>query len=332
MSRHAIWTVLRRAAKDSLDDGVPMIAQALAYSLFLAIPAVMLVVLGLFSLAAEPATVESLIDRVSTVTPEEAATLLRDSLRRTAESDSSGIVMTVLGLALAAWTTTSAATTLMHGIAIAFDRDDRRRFVRERLVAFAIVSVLAGAAGLVLGLLVLGPHIEGWVGDATRAPTATAWLWWSAQWPLLVAGLLFAFGVVLYLAPDVEQRSWKLITPGAVTAVVLWLVGSGAFAIYAAHFGSYDKTWGTLSAVVVTLVWLWLTSAALLFGAEINAEAQKVTAVRGDPHASRAPSGRGAPADEAEERDRERGDQEQEQELRERHAAADGEHGEDDHE
>ena len=285
MSLRDVTTVVRRAVKDAQEDGVPTLAQALAYSLFLAIPASLLVVLGAFSLVADATTIESLIDRARTVMPEEAATLVRDSLRRTAASTSSGIVMTVLGLALAVWTTTSAAATLMHGIAVAFDREDKRPFVRKRLVAFAIVIALVVGAALVLGLLVLGPHVEGWIGDAIGAPTATAWLWWSLQWPLLIGGLLFAFGVVLYLAPDIEQRSWKLITPGAVTAVVVWLVASGAFALYTAHFGSYDKTWGTLSAVVITLLWLWLTSASLLLGAEINAEAQRVVAERDDPQA-----------------------------------------------
>jgi len=80
----------------------------------------------------------------------------------------------------------------------------------------------------------------------------------------------------LYVGPDAEQRAWKLVTPGAVAAVVLWLLVPGGFALYVAHFGSYEKTWGTLSAVVVTLVWLWVTSAALLFGAELNAEVRRV--------------------------------------------------------
>jgi membrane protein len=100
------------------------------------------------------------------------------------------------------------------------------------------------------------------------------------QWPVLVAGLLFAFAVVLYLGPDVEQRSWRYITPGAVTALVVWLASSAVFALYSANFASYDKTWGTLAAVVVTLLWLWLTSAAILFGAEVNSEARRLAEER----------------------------------------------------
>jgi membrane protein len=274
------WVVLRRALTEAKDDDVATTAQALAYSLFLAIPAAMLVVLGVFSLAADASTVESLIERVRPVIPEEAATLLRDSLRRSTESTSSGVLMTVAGFALAIWTTSSAEATLVKGVTVAFDAEDSRGFARKRLLSFAIVAALVVAAALVVGLLVLGPHLERWVGDAVGAPTLTAWLWWTLQWPVLITGLLFAFAAVLYLGPDVEQENWRLVVPGAVTALVVWLAASAGLALYSAYFGSYDKTWGTLAAVVVTLVWLWLTSAALLLGAEVNAEARRVAEER----------------------------------------------------
>jgi len=274
MNPRVMWTVVKRAAKDSLDDDVPMVAQALAYSLFLAIPATLLVVLGVFSVVADAGAVESLIDKARAVMPGEAAQLLQDSLRRSTESKGGGVTMAVVGLALAVWTTTSAATILMNGVTVAYDREDERKFVRKRLIALLIVVALVLGSTLVVCFLVLGPHIEGWVGDATGLPTLTSWLWWSAQWPILIIGLLFAFAITLFLGPDVEQPRWALITPGAVVAMVLWLVSSALFAFYASHFGSYEKTWGTLSAVVVTLVWLWLGGAALLFGAEINAEVE----------------------------------------------------------
>jgi membrane protein len=272
--------VLRRALTEAREDDVTTVAQALAYSLFLAIPATFLLVLGVFSLVADAEAIDSVMERAGAVMPEEATTLLRDSLRRTSASSGSGLFMTLAGFGLAAWTTTSAAGTLMRGVTVAFDGEESRSFARKRLLALGIVAALVAAAALVVGLLVLGPHLEAWVGDAVGVPTLTAWLWWTVQWPLLAAGLLFAFAVVLYLAPDVEQPAWKWVTPGAVVALLAWLAASGGLAVYSANFGSYEKTWGTLSAVVVTLVWLWLTSAALLFGAEVNAEAQRLARER----------------------------------------------------
>jgi membrane protein len=272
------WRVLRAAIDEARADDVPTTAQALAYALFLAIPGILLVTLGAFSLVADDADVARLIDRLEGVVPEEAATLLEDSLRRSAASARDGIAMTVVGFVLALWATTSAATTLMGGLTTAFDRRDGRPFVRKRLTALAIVVCLLAAVGLVLGLLVLGPHLERWVGQASGAPTLTAWAWWTAQWPILIGGLLVAFAVVLAIGPDATERRWQLVTPGAVVAVVVWLVASGGFALFTARFGTYEKTWGTLSAVVVTLVWLWLSAAALLFGAEVNAEVERAAA------------------------------------------------------
>jgi membrane protein len=276
------WTVLRRAAAEARDDRLTTTAQALAYSLFLAIPAAFLVLLGLFSLFADAGTVAELVSRAGTVLPSESTTLLEQSLERATQQPGRGAVLTVVGLGLGLWTTTSAAATLMHGLTTTYDRDDSRGFVRKRLVAFAIVIALVIGAALVLGLLVFGPYLERWIGSATGASGVVTWIWWTVQWPILVGGLLFAFAVVLYLGPDVEDLRWRLVAPGAVTALVVWLAASGGFALYAARFGSYDKTWGTLSAVVVTLVWLWLTSAALLFGAEVNAEVRRLAEKRTD--------------------------------------------------
>src|SRR5207253_10092607 len=117
--------------------------------------------------------------------------------------------------------------------------------------------------------------IEKYVGDALGVQPVLKYVWWAAQWPVLVAGLLAAFATLLWLGPDVDQPRWRFVTPGAALAVVIWLAASGAFAVYTAKFGSYNKTWGSLSAVIIMLTWLWLTALALLFGAEVNAEAER---------------------------------------------------------
>ena len=272
--------VLRRSLTAARRADITTTAQALAYSLFLAIPSALLVVLGVFSLVASPANVDGLIQRANGAIPAEAAALLSDSLRRSTESPHSGLLLTAIGLVLALWATTSAATTLMQGVSRIFSASDDRPFLQMRLVALVIVACLVAAAALVSAFLVLGPYVERWVGNAIGYPTITAWLWWTVQWPVLVLGLLLAFAVLLWLGPDVDQRSWKLITPGATAALLIWLVASAGFALYASRFGSYNKTWGTLSAVVVMLIWLWLTSAALLFGAEVNFQTQKLVEER----------------------------------------------------
>jgi membrane protein len=265
-----------RAVRGSLDDKVPMMASALAYSAFFAIPSMLLLLLGVFTLVADESTITSLVDRLTIIAPSDAATLFGDSLRRLSERPSTGITLTLVGLGLAAWSMTNAMSTVISALNVAYERDkDSRGFVRSRLAALAMAFLVGSAALLAGALLIMGPQLQRWLGSAldARGPVHVVWL--VAQWPLLIAALLFAFSVVLYIGPDVEHRRWRLVSPGAVVAVAVWLAVSWAFSYYTARFGTYDKTWGTLGAVVVTLIWLWLAGLSLLFGGELNAETER---------------------------------------------------------
>jgi membrane protein len=222
------------------------------------------------------------MDRFGDVVPAETVTLLRDSLLRLQQNSGGSLAMTIVGGALALWTTTGAMTALMRALNRAYDRGETRGFVRQRLVALVMMACVALAFALVFGLLVLGPAVTGWLeglaGDWVR------WVWWIAQWPVLLVGLLVSFATVLFLGPDVHHPRWRFVSPGAVLAIVLWLVASGAFAFYVSQFGSYNKAWGSLAAVIVMLTWLWVSALALLFGAEVNAEAERSRELRrGEP-------------------------------------------------
>src|SRR5919206_486980 len=157
------------------------------------------------------------------------------------------------------------------------------------LLAAGIFSLLAGPHAVStivdkLGTIILGPHLSTWIGDAIGAKSVVKIVWWAAEWPLLVVGLLVSFAGILYLGPNVKHPRWKFLSFGSVLAVVIWLAASGAFAFYVSKFGSYNKAWGALSAVVVLLTWLWLSGLALLLGAEINAEAERSRELRrGEP-------------------------------------------------
>jgi membrane protein len=234
------------------------------------------VVVGLFSLIADPATIADVMDRFGSVAPREAVDLLRGSLRRLGEQPSAGIVMTVVGFAVALWATTGAVTTAMTAINRAYARGDRRGFVRRRAAALAVVMCLGIALVLMASLLVLGPHLQAWVGRAVGAKSVVEWIWWTAQWPILIASLLVAFGTLFALSADREHRHWRLVSPGSIIASAAWLIASAAFALYAARFGSYNKTWGSLSGVIVLLTWLWLLGLALLYGAEVDAETDRL--------------------------------------------------------
>lgn len=275
LSRRDYGAILVRAGKEALADGITDVAAALAYYAFLAIPAALLVAVGFFSLFAGPEAVETIMDKLGGVVPGEAVSLLRDSLTRVTESGGGGVVMVTLGLALALWTATGAMTGLMRGLNIAYDRKETRNFLKQRLTALGMLAFMLLAFALSFGLLVLGPHLSEWVGKAVGLESVLEWVWWTAQWPILVGGLLLAFAGILHLGPNVEHPRFRFLTFGAAFAVVLWLAASGLFALYVSMFGSYNKAWGSLAAVIIMLTWLWLSGLALLLGAEVNAEAER---------------------------------------------------------
>jgi membrane protein len=267
--------VAKRALKNALDDHVTGFAAALAYYAFLAIPSALLIAAGIFGLVASPGDVASVVDKLGAIIPTQAQTLLRGSLERSTQRSGANITLIAVGAVLALWSLGGAMQNLMWALNEAYGREETRGFVRRRAVAFAMTLVAFLAFGLLFGVLVLGPPLSRWAASATGEPTIVHAAWWVAEWPLLVAALLLCFAAMLALGPDGGRQRAGAVTAGAATAVAIWLAGSALFAFYVSRFGSYDKTWGTLSAVVVMLTWLWLGAVALLVGAEIDAEAER---------------------------------------------------------
>ena len=284
LSKRDHVAILKRAVKGAREDHITSLAAALAYYAFLAIPATLLIAAGVFGLLAGPDAVNTLIGKLQGIVPAQATDLIRGSLNRLTEKQGTSITLIAVGGVLALWTLSGAMQNVMWALNLAYDREESRGFVRQRLVAAGMAVFVLMASALALGLLVLGPHLSHWIGDAVGQKTLVEFVWWIAQWPILIAGLMLAFGVIYYLGPNVKHPKWHFVTFGAVFAVVVWLLASGAFAFYASRFGSYNKAWGSLSAVVVMLTWLWISSVALLLGAEINAEAERSRELRrGEP-------------------------------------------------
>ena len=273
----ADWKAIAvRASKRFMANNATMLASALAYSSFFAIPSILIVATGLFTLIAGPQTITNLIQHLHGVIPAQATSLLGGSLHRADAHPGTSLAMTVLGFVLAVWAVTGAMNAYMLALNIAYEREDTRSFVTKRIVAVKMATVMGAAFALVAVLTIFGPVVEHAI--ASRIGAAGGVLnvaWWIVQWPIVLGGLLVAFATLLYLGPDVEQPKWEFLTPGSLVAAALWVAASGLFAVYTATFASYNKTWGTLSAVIVTLTWLWLTGMALLLGAEINAEAER---------------------------------------------------------
>ena len=264
-----------RVGKKALADGITDSAAALAYYGFLAIPALALLGVGLFSLLAGEDAIGTITDKLDGVVPAEAVTLIDDSLDRATQNPNGGLALVIVGGLLALWTATGAMNALMRALNNIFDREETRGFVKQRVTALAMLTCVFVALALVFGLLILGEPISNWLGDLTGLEGAFDAIWWAAQWPILILALLATFAALLRLGPDTPQRGWGFLSVGAAIAVAIWLAASGLFGFYVSQFDSYNKAWGALAGVIIMLTWLWLSAVALLFGAEVNAEGER---------------------------------------------------------
>jgi membrane protein len=149
------------------------------------------------------------------------------------------------------------------------------------------VTVVAGATlGLAALAVVLTGGIARWLGDLLHLGTGVVAVWDVAKWPVLALLISLLIGMLYLVSPNARVGGFRWVTPGGVLAVLTWLAASAGFAVYVANFGSYNRVYGSLAAVIIFLVWLWISNLAILFGAEFDAELQRGRAI----HAGRSPT------------------------------------------
>jgi membrane protein len=253
-------------------DHVSMMAASVAFYGLLSIFPGMSALISIYGLVADPAVIERQVAALSDVLPEEALKLLSDQLHSLIAAPSGKLGLGLLvSLALALWSATSGMGTLMQALTIAYGEENTRGIVAFYLRAIAL-TIAIGVFGLVsLFLIAVVPAAIDWLPIPAAWRTAVALI----RWPIL-AGLVFAaLGLVYRFAPERQTPCWHWLSPGTVTAAMLWLIGSAGFSLYVTRFSSYDKTYGALGAVVVLLLWLYLSAYIVLAGAEFNSAIEK---------------------------------------------------------
>jgi membrane protein len=270
-----LGSALLEAANTARGNCIGDAASVIAYNAIIALPAVVLSTLGLLVAVGGQGAVDGMLRTAGNVLPPDAISLLRGTLNRAVENRGSGIAFAALGIVLAIWSAMGAMGAVMRGLNRVYRVDERRGAVRRLGSAFAMLALTVVAACLTAGLLALGPVLSNWLGRVSGHPDAARILWWTAQWPLTLAVLVLVFAGMIAIGPDVRSRRRGLVTGGAGIAVVLWIALSLVLALYVSHFSSYNKAWGSLSAIIVTIVWMRLSALALLFGAELDAAIER---------------------------------------------------------
>lgn len=243
-------------------------AAALAYYLTLAIFPAMIFVMAVIPYLPIANVDQAIMDLLRQALPSSAADMFTGVVREVTSEQRGGLLS--LGLLGALWATSTGMYAIMQQLNITYDVKEARSFLRARLTAVGLSLLFAL---LVLGgfsLIVLGGQIQDWLGSRFGFSDALLTFFVVFRWVIILLGLLLAFSLIYYLAPNVEQR-FVFITPGSIVGVVLLLLASLGFAWYTKNFGNYSATYGSIGAVIVLMLWLYIAGLTILLGSEINA-------------------------------------------------------------
>jgi membrane protein len=268
--------VLKRTVTEFKQDNCTDWAAALTYYGVLAIFPAMIALLSIIGLVGDPKkTTDQLLQIVDTLGPSSATKTFAGPIEQIASRPSAAGFALILGLATALWSASGYVGAFGRAANAIYEVEEGRPFYKLRpvqlLVTLACVVLLAVVA---LALVVTGPVTQA-VGDAIGVGGTFVTLWDIVKWPVMALVVSFIFSLLYFATPNVKQPKFRWFTLGGIVALVIWILASALFAFYVATFSSYSKTYGSLAAVVVGLVWLWISNLAVLFGAELNAEIER---------------------------------------------------------
>jgi membrane protein len=272
----------KRAGSAFLADDCMGLAQQIAYSWMLAFFPAIAFFLGLLGVLHLYNDLQSFLAPIS---PRGVITFI-EGLQKDSKGGAS-ITALVVGGALAVWAASGGMGSVIKAVNRAYDRMETRPFWKTKLTSIVLV-LLSGTTIVALAvLIVFGGPLGQAVADKAGLGGAFTLLWSIARWPIAFGAVLVLFGLIYYYAPNVDHRRWQWVTPGSFVGALLWLALSGLFTLYVTFAGSYSKTYGSLAAGVILMLWLNYSAWAILFGAELNAELERQADIRaaGGEHA-----------------------------------------------
>lgn len=259
--------LLKRTVKDFIEDEMPIYASALAFQMLFSLFPFLLFLIALIGFLDLQKFFDWIQQQAALFLPAQAMGPVNEVIAQF-QTERAGLFS--LGIVLALWTASAGVRSTMSAMNKAYDVEEGRpAWKRIPLSVFYTVGIalmLLSAAGL----MVVGPEVMRWLAGWVGLEQLIVTLWTWLRWPVAILLMILAVAVTYYVAPDVEQ-SFRFITPGSVVAVLVWIVASLGFGLYVQNFGHYDATYGSVGAIIVMLLYFFISSAVLLFGAELNA-------------------------------------------------------------
>jgi membrane protein len=274
LPRRAWGGVLKRTVAEFSEDNLTDWAAALTYYGILSVFPALIALVSVLGLVGGSAT-NPLLTNLGSFAPGPAHKILENALHGLTASRGGAGILFIVGLAGAVWSASAYIGAFIRASNSIWDVEEGRpiwKTIPLRLAITIVMLILLTATAVAVA--VTGPLADK-VGKLLGVGGAAVTAWDVAKWPVLILVVSLMFSILYYAAPNVRQPGFRWLTPGGILAVIVWIVVSALFGLYVANFGSYNKTYGSLGAVVIFLVWLWLTNIAILLGAELNAEAER---------------------------------------------------------
>jgi len=271
--------LIKRTIKEANADNVLGLAAQLAYYFLLAlVPAIVFIVALTSFFPAD--TIERMAQAMGGFVPAGMMDILQQQLDSLRERQDGGLLS--FGLLMAVWSSSAAMVAVTEALNRAYDIDEARPWWKVRLTAIGLTVGLALFVMTAFTLVVAGPELAESIAARVGLGEAFTMAWKVVQWPVAFAFVTLAIGLINYYGPDADQ-DWVWITPGSVLATALWLIASLAFRFYVTNFTDYNATYGSLGGVIILMLWFYISSLAILVGAELNAEIEHASPYGKEP-------------------------------------------------
>jgi membrane protein len=270
------WLDVAKRLKERISRSrLSIIAAGVAFYGLMAVPPGLIALVSIYGLVFDPQQVTEQIRALSGILPSEAADVMANQLGEVASSDRTALgVGSIVAILLALWSASAGMRTLMQALNVAYEEDETRGTIRFYATALVLTLLAILGALIAIAIVVAVPTALELVGLGMVAKTAAT----IATLLVLAGGMLLGLAVVYRYGPSRTEPQWRWVTWGAAIATLTWIIGSALFSLYVANFGSYNKTYGSMGAVVILLTWFLLTAYVILIGGELNAEMERQTA------------------------------------------------------
>ncbi|WP_370124999.1 YihY/virulence factor BrkB family protein [Arthrobacter sp. MW3 TE3886] len=267
--------IAKKTLREFTKDQCPDLAAALTYYSVLSIfPALLALVslLGIFGQAGK--TTSALLEIVQGFAPGDTVEAIRQPVEQLSSSSAAGLTL-VIGILTALWSASGYVGAFGRAMNRIYEIDEGRPFIKLRGTMLAVTIATVLIVLVLSAMLVLSGPVAEAVGNAIGLGGAVLTAWNILKWPVILLLVILAIAILYYATPNVKQPKFRWMSLGSTIALVIFLLASLAFAFYVANFSSYEKTYGAIGGVIISLLWLWILNMSLLFGAEFDAEMER---------------------------------------------------------